>query len=336
MTFVYLPALLAAAACFQFDRAFSKVERAEALFLCTAFAFLSNYLHAWLVDVAPGLPGSTLQWQINLHQSVIELRRDALPHSYRFLPNSLVRLLEQITGDFAFARDSYRNLFGVLLFYALYRFARLYVLHAGALFCLALWTAVSTVSFRYYLGQLTDPMSHLSFLLAFIFIARGRFVYLLLTLGIGCLAKETVLAMVGYYALLRWRDRSYLLRLTCLTVVSAAVYLGARVWVLHAAPDYTQISGVALDHVASNSADYSWWAPALFYTVGIFVPFVIAGWRKSPWPLRLLTLYLFPVLMISSLLFSWLWETRNLMPLVGVVAVLAVYHLAPGERTHVP
>jgi hypothetical protein len=335
ITFVYLPALLAAAACYQFDRTFSKKEKAEALFICLAFAFLSNYLHLWLVDLGPGLPASTLDWQINLHKSVIDLRPEVLPHSYRFLPNSLVRLFEQVTGDFSVARDSYRNLFGVLLFYALYRFARLFLLHGGALFSLALWTVVSPVSFRYYLGQLTDPMSHLSFILAFIFIETEQFVYLVLTLMIGCLAKETVLAMIGYYALFRWREKSHLLKLTILIIASLAVYLAARAWVLHGVPDYAQISGVALDHLTRNWADYSWWVLAFLYTVGIFVPFVIAGWRKSPWKLRSLALYFFPVLLISSLFFSWLWETRNFMPLVAVLTVSTVYHLMPGERAHV-
>lgn len=335
ITFVYLPALLAAVACYQFDRTFSKKEKAEALFLCLAFAFLSNYLHTWLVDVGPGLPASTLDWQINLHQSVLDLRPEALPHSYRFLPNSLVRLFEQVTGDFAIARDSYRNLFGVLLFYALYRFARLFLLHGGALFSLALWTAVSSVSFRYYLGQVTDPISHLSFILAFIFIGTEQFVYLVLTLVIGCLAKETVLAMVGYYALFRWREKNYLPKLTILVLASLTVYLAVRVWVLQDAPHYNQISGVALEHVTRNWADYSWWVPAFLYTVGIFIPYLIGGWRKSPWQLRSLALYLFPVLIISSLFFSWLWETRNFMPLVAVLTVSTVYHLMPGERAPV-
>ena len=335
IAFVYLPALLAAAACYQLDPTFSKKEKLEALLICVAFAFLSNYIHAWVVDMGPDSPASTLDWQITLHKSVIDLSPEALPHSYRFLPNSLVRLFEQVTGDFSLARDSYRNLFGVLLFYALYQFARLFLLHGGALFSVALWTAVCTVSFRYYLGQLTDPISHLSFVLAFIFIETEQFVYLVLTLMIGCLAKETVLAMVGYYAFFRWREKSYLLKLIVLVAASLAVYLAARAWVLHGVPHYAQISGVGFDHVRKNWADYPWSVPALFYTVGIFVPFVIAGWRKSPWGLRSLALYLFPVLLVSSLFFSWLWETRNFMPLVAILAVLTVYRLMPGERAWV-
>ena len=35
---------------------------------------------------------------------------------------------------------------------------------------------------------------------------------------------------------------------------------------------------------------------------------------------------------LSSLVFSWLHEARNFMPLTAVLTVLTVYHLVPGER----
>lgn len=327
--FVYLPALLAVVACYSFTRTYDKREKAEALFLCVAFAFLSTYLHRWLVDDA--YPPGSLNWQLSLQRSVIDLRPEVLPHSYRFLPNSIVRLFEQVTGDFSVARDSYRNLFGVLLFFSLYRFARLFLRHGGALFCLALWAVVYPVSFRYYAGQLTDPMSHLAFVLAFIFIETEQFVYLLLTVTIGCLAKETIVALVGYYAFVRWRARSGFWKVIILGVAALAVCAGARLWVLHGALGYQQISGVAPDHAGINWSDYRW-LPGLLFTVGLFVPFVIAGWAKSPRTLRALALYLFPVLFISSLFFSWLREARNFMPLVAVLSVLTVYYLVPGER----
>jgi hypothetical protein len=330
--FVYLPAILAVIACYTFDRTFSKREKVEALFLCIAFAFLSTYLHGWLVGLGRYFPFPNLSWQLLLQNSVIDLRPEALPHSYRFLPNSLVRLFEQVTGDFSLAQDSYRNLFGVLLFYSLYRFSRLFLRHGGSLFCLALWTVVFPVSFRYYAGQLTDPMSHLSFILAFIFIETEQFVYLLLTVMIGCLAKETIVAMAGYYAFFRGRERSHIWKGIILALAALAVCVVARVWVLHGILNYKQISGVTPDHVTANWKDYSRWLPGLLYTVGIFVPFIVAGWRKSPWTLRSLALYLFPVLFLSSLFFSWLREARNFMPLVAVLTVLTVYHLVPGER----
>jgi hypothetical protein len=340
MVFVYLPALVAVGACYALDRTFIKREKAEALFFCVVFAFLTTYLHIWLVDLGQYFREfNNLDWQIYLHDAVVNLRADAapdkirtIPDVYRFLPNSLVRLLEQITGDFSTARDGYRNLFGVLLFYSLYRFARLFLRHGGSLFCLALWTAVFPVSFRYYAGQLTDPLSHLSFILAFIFIETEQFVYLLLTLMIGCLAKESVVAMAGYYGFFRWREKSYVVKTILLVLAPVAVCAIARVCVLHDAPNYEQISGVPPGHVVDNWNDYSRWFPGLLYTVGIFSPFIFINWRNSPWSLRSLALYLFPVLFVSSLVFSWLREARNFMPLVAILTVLTVYHLVPGER----
>ena len=118
----------------------------------------------------------------------------------------------------------------MLLFYSLYRFARLFLHHGGSLFCLALWTVVFPVSFRYYAGQLTDPLSHLSFVLAFIFIETEQFVYLLLTVMIGCLVKESIVAMAGYYAFFRWREKSYLSKTILLVLGSVVVCVIARVW----------------------------------------------------------------------------------------------------------
>src|SRR5204863_9205096 len=125
--FVYLPAILAVVVCYSLDRTFSKKEETQALFLCVAFAFLTNHLHIWLVDLGHYFQGSdNLKWQLYVQKSVINLSPETIPHSYRFLTNSLVRLFEQVTGDFSVARDGYRNPFGVLLLYSLYRFARLF------------------------------------------------------------------------------------------------------------------------------------------------------------------------------------------------------------------
>jgi hypothetical protein len=109
--FAYLPAVLAAVLCYVLDRPLGKKEKATALYLCVVLAFLTTYLHNWMVDLGPYRGGPNL-WQLAMHQAVIDLSPDRLPHSYRFLPNSLVRLFEQVTGDFAVARDSYRNLLG--------------------------------------------------------------------------------------------------------------------------------------------------------------------------------------------------------------------------------
>ena len=331
--FAYLLAVIAAVLCYALDRTPTKKEKADALFLCVGLVLTTTYLHVWLVDLNSYFQGhANLEWQIYMQNSVLGLSRETLPHSYRFLPNSLVRLFEQFSGDFASARDGYRNLFGVLFFYSFYRFARLFLRHGGSLLCLALLAVIFPVSFRFYAGQLTDPLAHLSFVLAFIFIYRRQFVYLLLTIAIGCLVKESIMAMAGYYILFRWREDSYILKSALLVVVSLTVYEIARVSVLHGFQSYQQISGVGFEHVAENWNDYSNWLPGLIFMVGIFVPFVIAGWQKSPWTLRALAIYWFPTLFFSSLFFSWLREARNFVPLSALLAVMAVLQLLPAER----
>lgn len=329
---LYGPAITAVCLCFYLDRKTERKQRLDVLLLCIVLALLTNYLHLWLVDNASYVDGPNLVLQKQLHESVVTLSPETLPHSYRFLPNSFIRLLEQVTGDFATARDSYRNLFGVLLLYALYRFARLFLRHGGALFCLALWTAVAPISFRYYAGQPTDPLSHLSFVLSFIFLETEQFVYLLLTILIGTLAKETVAVMSGYYLLVSWRQNSSRWRALVILTGVIVFVAGVRALVLHGAPGYREISGVDPAHLSTNWKNYLQWARPLLFTVCIFVPFVVLGWRTIPCRLRSLALYLFPLLFLSSLLFSWLREARNFMPLTAVLVVMTIYYLLPEER----
>ncbi len=188
------------------------------------------------------------------------------------------------------------------------------------------------VSFRYYAGQLTDPMSHLSFVLAFLFVETQQFVYLVLAVTIGCLAKETVAAMAGYYVFFRWREQFYLPKAAILGLSTLGICLLARMWVLHGVPAYQQISGTGFDQAGRNLSNYREWIPGFIYTAGIFIPFTIAGWNKSPWALRSLALYWLPVLLFSGLFFSWLRESRNFVPLAMILAVLTVYYLIPYEQ----
>jgi hypothetical protein len=200
--FLYGIPFLAAVACYLLDWQVGRRSRLEALLLAGMLAMVVNTLHSTMVDNGVSYFGDRTngEWQSSMQNDVLRLSPDVLPHSYRFLPNGFVRLYEMVLGDFSTARDAYRNLFGLLLFYALYRYARLYVGHAGGLVAELLFAVVYPVSFRYYAGQLTDPMSHLAFVLAFIFLAKERFGLLLVTLLVGSLAKETLLSLMGYYA----------------------------------------------------------------------------------------------------------------------------------------
>jgi hypothetical protein len=306
---LYIPAAIAAFCCYRFDRSDNQKQRLDAVLLCISLTLTSNYLHSWLVDENQYFPGlSNLEWQMNLHQSVLQLQPSIVPHSYR-------------------------NLFVFLVFYVLYRYGRFFLEHEGSLFSLVLFALVVPVSYRFYAGQPVDPMSHLSFLLSFIFLETEQWVYLLLTLVVGSLAKETVLAMGGYYALCScWKSRQQMLKATIIVFTALGSFFAVRALVLHGTPAYKQISGVRFHHITVNWGNQIHWVPQLFYTLGIFLPLLTLGWRVAPRSLRSLVLYLFPVLFISGLAFSYLREARNFVPLVAPFALMTVYYLCPQQR----
>ncbi len=295
------------------------------MFLIFALTSVTNNVHRYYIDRGSNFSTTpNLNWQIELQNSVINLLPTVSPHSYRFLPNSLVRWMQVSGVSFETARDIYRLLIGILLFYALYRYARLFTDYLGSVITLLLVAIVYPVSFEYYSGQLTDPLSHLSFVLAFIFLETGEFAFLLTTLIIGSLAKETVLAMAGYYVLFCRGDRRYLAKAAVLGLSVIEAFVGVRVFVLRKASQYNyeQVSGVSLAHLTGNWQNGRW-LPILLLTVGVMIPFLVLAWRETPVALRRQVLYLFPVLFISSLFFSWLVEARNYMPIIFILAVVA-------------
>jgi hypothetical protein len=62
----------------------------------------------------------------------------------------------------------------------------------------------------------------------------------------------------------------------------------------------------------------------VFLFMGVFLPFIIWNWRRSDARLRALFLTLTPLLLLSSLCFSWVYESRNYVPLLPVLITMAV------------
>ncbi len=228
--------VLVLALCYAMVRTESRrLVRRQALalvFLILLLTKITNRVHEYTVDYGPNAFGSVTNtaWQNMLQDNVIQRIRFDAPHAARFLPNSVVRWLQLGGWSFPEARDLYRLLFGMLLFYCIYRYARVFTGHAGAIIALLLTAVIYPITFQYYVGQLTDPMSHLSFVLAFLFIEREDFPFLLTTLVIGALAKESVLAMAGYYVLFGRKDKQYPAKVAVLVVCCTAVYFGVRVF----------------------------------------------------------------------------------------------------------
>jgi hypothetical protein len=309
-----------------------RLDRSRALILVILIALLTcftNQIHHYFVDGGNYFPASlqmnNLEWQERIQAAVT--RGDLIaPHVYRFLPNGVVLWMQLLRVHFDAARDIYRWALGLLLFYAIYRFARLYTDYLGGVLALLLVAAVYPMSFEAYAGQLTDPMSHLSFVLAFLFLATADFEYLLSTLIIGALAKETVLAMTGFYVLFCRRDRHYWLKAAILCASTVIAYYGVRLWVLRGTMQYRQISGVDPHHALDNLRQPDW--PMAIAILLAYSVFLVIGWRETPGMLKRLALYLIPVLLISNVFFGWLRETRNYMPAVFVLAVIAGRYLS--------
>lgn len=325
LSVVYL--VIAALAYWMYRAEARQLPRASAFATVFVAFLLSNIvtnLHETNVDHGvnyfPSVPN--WQWQADLENRVINLNPENLPHSYRFLPNAFVRWLQLGRLEFDQAQDIYRLIFNFLLFYALYRYARLYTTYLGAIIALLLVAAIYPVSFEMYGGQLTDPMSHLSFVVALILLEKGEFALFLSALLIGSLAKETVLALGGYYLLFCRNDKNYRPKALVISVSTLFVYFGVRLYVLKGAMGYKQVSGVTADHIWINLTDTRW-ITVFLLTAAALVPIAAIGWKNAPKVLKRQSIYLLVVLFASSLVFSWLVESRNFMPLVFVLAVIA-------------
>ena len=292
-------------------------------FLVLLLTSITNNLHGFMIDHGPAvLPFPNLQWQIAIQDAVIRLDSGAIPHNYRFLPNAIVRWMQVAHIAYEPARDLYRLIAGLVLFYAIYRYARLYTNHLGATLAMLFTACIFPVSFEHYAGQLTDPLSHLSFVLALIFLETGDYAALLATLVIGSLAKESVLAMTGYYLLFCRKENKYPLKAIGLCGATAAAYLGVRMLVLKGNLHYGQVSGVTIGHVGENWLDPQW-KPVFLLTAAALLPFLALAWKETPLSLKRQASFLLAALFLSSLFFSWLREARNFMPLVVVLSVIA-------------
>lgn len=307
-----------------------RLNRSQAfalVFLVFLLSNIANQLHSVYVDHSSsyfGYPNAV--WQEMVQKLVVELSPAGLPHSYRLLPNAMVFWMQLGGVRFDAARDIYRLITELLLFYSIYQYARFYTTYLGGLLTILLVAAVYPISFEWYAGQLTDPLSQLSFVLAFIFLEIANFPFFFTTLLIGSLAKEMILVLCGFYVLFCRKEKRYGTRAVVLCVGAAAVFFGVRVFVLRGALHYYQINGTysLLEHWRDPK-----WRALFLITAGAYMPFLVLGWKQTPTVLKRLALYLTPVVFVVSVVFGgWLSETRYWMPEVFVWAVIAARWLA--------
>jgi hypothetical protein len=310
-------------------------QKLAVFLLLIALTLLLVNVHRIYIDTTSSYFGdrTNTAWQVELHRSVVSLSPKTLPHSYRFLPNSMVRFAEFLTGDFAYARSLYRHAMMFPLLFFIYYYARIRHSHEKALLTVLMYSAVYPISIRYYAGQLVDPLSHLSFILAFIFLELELFLCFALTILIGIMAKESILVMPVFFLLFRRKEENYPAKAIVLLVACAAMVACIRLWIVpgrffaNNVFVLDNLGGTALPHLLKHMGNFSRWGMQVLCAVGIFVPFLILAWKRARPELRNLACFLLVTLLLSNFLFSWPNETRNLIPAIIPLALITSDYL---------
>ena len=262
-----------------------------------------------------------------------------VPHVFRPLPYGFTRTLEIVTHDWVFACLAYRWFFTFWFVWAFYRFVRLFHSVARSLLSVGVLLVLYPLSIWYYYGQLTDPASHALYALGLIYVVQNRWVALALALALGVLAKETAVVLVAGYYLCYWRAGIPALSRTAVLVVGCvAAFLAARLplgWKV-GFDAINATSGLMIgtnlgfgrqvfnQGLAPHSQNYI--QPLVF--IGAFLPWIVAYWRSADRSLKVLFLTQVPLVLLSSLCFSWLNESRNYIPLLPILTSLA----QPGRK----
>ena len=265
------------------------------------------------------------------------------PHCFRPLPYGFTRSLELATGDWFFACLAYRWFFTFWLLWACYRFVALFHDATRAWLTVAIVVILYPLSVQFYWGQLTDPLSHALFVLGAIYIVQNRWLTLAAALALGVMAKETAILLVPAYWACYWRRGGPTLAKTALLgSVALAACLAVRLPLVWTA-DLKSVNGTSGLMIGTNlgigkplyrsrvPVYQNYLHPLLF--VGVFVPVLALRWRQIDSRLRALILTLTPLILASSLCFSWLYESRNYVPLLPVLAAAAFS--SPGGRKRV-
>lgn len=300
--------------------------------LATVAACFCENIHYWYVHkghyFAPSMFENNTTWQQSMHAGIIRMQTGFTPHSYRFLSESMVALFHGLTGEFAFGRTVYRLLFEALLFVMLYRYARSYLSVVGAVFTMVVFAAIYPATILHYAGQPVDPASHLSILICLFCLARRYEPAFGPALFLGIYAKESVLVM----AVCRAFETTPGWRKYALAALYGAVALGLaliiRIHLNVGGNAYRSISGVGFEHCWDNLQTW-WrhWLPAYLLILGVLVPGAVLGWRLMDRAFRWTCLLLVVAMVISSIMFSWMTEVRNLVPAVFPLIVVNIRYL---------
>ena len=281
-------------------------------------------------------------WQRDLYLGILNHTADP-PHVFRPLPYGFVRSLERLTGDWEFSCLAYRWFFTSWFLRAAYRLARLWHGPAMSLLPVLAVAALYQQSIQHYWGQLTDPVNHALFVMAVLAALEDRWLLMTAALAVAVPAKETVVLLVPAYlavALGPGRGGHALMTTAIAAGACVAAFLAVRLplgWrpgneAMNGLPGLMIGTNLGLgEPVAASEVPLyeNYLQPALF--VGVFLPPIALGWRRIDGQLRRVVLVVTPLLLLSNLGFGWMYESRNYMPLVPLLATAALPHGRGGD-----
>jgi hypothetical protein len=310
-------------------------------FYLLCLAGLMTAFHWYLVDTghlrrdqATGaIVNLAEKWQRKVYLDAVNFQSSSTPHVFRPLPYGWTRSIELITHDWRFSCVAYRWFFTYWFLWASYRFVRIFRDHSQAWLTLLVMSVLYPFSIYYYLGQLTDPVSHALFVLALIYLIFDSGWLLAFALFLGIFAKETVVIVIPAYLACYWKNGwSALAKAFAFGLVCTLAFLACRVPVgWH--PNWQSIND---DHqtmlwinLGLQRPPYRLAAPFYqlylqpFLFLIVFLPFIYRTWKDTEPPLKALFLTLTPLLLLSNLCFGWMYESRNFVPLLPLLVTMA-------------
>jgi hypothetical protein len=158
--------------------------------------------------------------------------------------------------------------------------------------------------------------------LALLGTVQGRWLLVLAAVALGVMAKETALILVPAYFAYHWqRGLPTLLHTALIGLAAAAAYVAVRLPVV-GRPGWNHPEERRSGWSARISVSVRLFSrerpgiPELCATVAVcrtFVPLIVWHWRRADRRLRALFLTVTPLLLLSSLCFSWFVRVAQLM-----------------------
>jgi len=310
-------------------------ERGKAKAVRTAgfvlVAALLTDLHYYTCDVF------RFNWQIEQYNGIFAHTYQA-PDQYRFIPQGILWWMMLCNGDIGFSYLAYRFLFTFLVCVSIYHFARIYLAPRDAIAVVLVYALFYPLSTRYYYGNMLDPMSHAIMLATLTYCYRRKFICVLFLMVAGTAVKETMLVLAPCYWLMNL-DRSPrptgrdLARVAALGVAGMVVFFACRL-PFHFSYTFQSLNRTTELMIYSNlgmargmaqstvSVFQRYLHPVLF--IFMWFPLIIARRRMLTRSLFCTGLYVSVAIYLTSLCFSWNYESRNFIPAFVVLITATI------------